>query len=223
MKRNIVYNQIAGQSIDRIEALSDGVFAIATTLLVLELKAPVNNVAQSELDLFNALIKESPSFISYILSFLTLGLLWTGQSVQYDYIIKYDRNLNWMTIFYLLLVSLLPFTTQFLDQHIMFRLAIGVYWLNLMLLGFVLYLHWSYAARKKYLSLSLEDEAIISFTYKRRIITILALYTLGAALCFIDTRLSVGFIFLVQLNSALALIGRGKALHFFRKKSNDDS
>ena len=72
------YNQIAGQSVERLAALSDGVFAVAMTLLVLDLRAPAAEAVHSELDLWHALGMLSPRLVMYMMSFMTLGIFWSG-------------------------------------------------------------------------------------------------------------------------------------------------
>lgn len=94
------YNKIAGQRVQRIEALSDGVFSIAMTLLVFNLKDPVGGLVQSDTQLLHALYDTLPELLTYFLSFMTLGIFWTGQSTQFAYIEKYDRNLNWISLFF---------------------------------------------------------------------------------------------------------------------------
>ena len=68
------YNLFAGQSLNRISALSDGVFAIAMTLLVLDLHVPSVQGINTERGVWQALIALSPRFVAYLMSFLTLGL-----------------------------------------------------------------------------------------------------------------------------------------------------
>ena len=200
------YNKIAGQNVKRVEALSDGVFAIAFTLLVLEIKVPVAEHITTETGLLQSLTPLLPKFLSYFLSFMTMGIFWTGQSTQFNYIERYDRNLNWMTLFFLLVISLFPFTTAFLGEHIHFKLAIAFYWLNILLAGIFIYYHWVYA--KKHQFLSIEGEALkeIDRALRKRVIIAQALYLGGALLCFIHPYLSIGFIILVQLNYAFAII-----------------
>jgi uncharacterized membrane protein len=70
------YNQIAGRSLDRIAALSDGVFAIAMTLIVLGIRVPALGAAATDHDLWDELGKLAPQFVTYLLSFLTLGIFW---------------------------------------------------------------------------------------------------------------------------------------------------
>ncbi|MDR3711683.1 MAG: TMEM175 family protein [Puia sp.] len=199
------YNQIAGQKVQRIEAISDGVFAIALTLLVLDIKVPIGETVRSERELFDSFCQLTPRFLSYFLSFMTLGIFWTGHTAQFSYIEKSDRNLNWISLFFLLFVSVIPFTTAFLSEHIHFRLAIGVYWLNIFLLGFMLYVHWRYAARKGFLSIPAEETGSVDKAVRRRIVIAQLLYLGGALLCFVSNYLSIFVIIAVQLNYALAI------------------
>ncbi|MES1225814.1 MAG: TMEM175 family protein, partial [Bacteroidota bacterium] len=169
------YNLIAGQNVKRIEALSDGVFAIALTLLVLEIKVPEVH-AQTEKDLLNALGELTPKFLSYFLSFMTMGIFWTGQALQLSYIENYNRDLNWNSLFFLLCVSLLPFTTAFLGQYTTFKLAIGIYWLNILLLGMLLFIHWNYAYKNGFISVKGDQLENINKAVRKRIIIAQLLY-----------------------------------------------
>ncbi len=62
-----VYNRIAGQNLERLAALSDGIFAVAMTLLVFDLRVPVSGAIHSEQDLWDALVKLLPSLITYFM------------------------------------------------------------------------------------------------------------------------------------------------------------
>ena len=70
---NSSYNQIAGQNAERLAALSDGIFAIAMTLLVLDLRVPAAEAIHSEHDLWHVLVRLSPRLVTYVTTFLTLG------------------------------------------------------------------------------------------------------------------------------------------------------
>lgn len=200
------YNQIAGQRLNRVEALTDGVFAIAMTLLVLELRVPVDKVIHSEKELWQMLVDLRVELLTYFLSFMTLGIFWLGQSVQFQYIAKSDRNLFWINIFFLMIVSLVPFTTSFLSRHVEFKLAIGVYWLNIFLLGLIIYINWIYVVSHEYTEEGIPIETI-NKVVKKRVIVAQSLYALGALLCFISTYLSIFFIIAVQLNYAFVFFG----------------
>ena len=192
----------------RIEALSDGVFAIAMTLLILDIKVPISEAIYTERDLIKAFLGLTPKLLSYLLSFITLGIYWAAQSTQFHFISKIDRNLNWIDLFFLLFVSLIPFTTAFLSQYITFRFAILVYWLNIIMLGLILALHWNYANKNNFILLNENENAQVTKAIKRRVVESSLLYTLGALLSFINPYLSLLVLISIQLNYALALISR---------------
>lgn len=196
------YNRLAGQSVERLAALSDGIFAVAMTLLVLELHAPASEAMHSERDLQTALLALAPKLLVYLMSFLTLGIFWVGQQTQLSHLESSNRNLTWIHIGFLFAVSLIPFSTAVLGEHLEFRTAILFYWLNLLLLGVMLFSSWGYAMRAKLVREDLPAE--IPKAICRRIWIGQALYALGALLCLYSTHLSVAVIFLVQLNYAIA-------------------
>ena len=140
------YNQIAGKSIERIAALSDGLFAIAMTLLILELRPPTADAIRSEVELWHALVALSAQLIMYLIGFLTLGIFWIGQQSQLSQFAHADRNLTWIHIGFLAAVALMPFSTALLAHFITYRVALFVYWLNMLLLGIGLYGSWAYAS-----------------------------------------------------------------------------
>src|SRR2546425_1285953 len=103
------YNEIAGQNVERLAALSDGVFAVAMTLLVLDLRAPAVEAVHNEHDLWRALVTLSPRLIMYLMSFMTLGIFWVGQQTQLNHLVRSDRNLTWIHIAFLCAVAIMPF------------------------------------------------------------------------------------------------------------------
>ena len=76
------YNQITGQSLERLAALSDGIFAVAMTLLVLDLHVPASEVIHSQGQLWHTLAEAVPQLVSYIMSFITLAIFWNGQQAH---------------------------------------------------------------------------------------------------------------------------------------------
>lgn len=201
------YNRIAGHDIGRIIAISDAVFGVAMTLLVLEIKIP--EIEGSEWDLMLAFLKLMPKFLVYFLSFLTAGIFWMGQAAQFEHIKKSDRNLNWINLIFLLFVSVLPFTTAFLGDYIDYNFGIALYWLNLFLMGLMLYINWHYVTKNNFVEKEVQEE--VSDAIKRRIIVSQSLYFGGALLCFINSYLAISVIIAIQLNYAFA---------FFREKQN---
>jgi uncharacterized membrane protein len=197
-----LYNKIANQSLERLAALSDGVFAFALTLLVLDLRVPVAATIHSDRELWHALILLSPSIVMYLMSFLTLGIFWNGQQTQMNHLARCDRDLTWMYIAFLFAVTLTPFSTKLLAAFIDYRTALVVYWLNILWMGAVLYGSWRYASRA---GLIKEDVTVqVRRAIRRRVVIAQTLYGFGALLCVIGTRWSIAFIFLVQLYYAIA-------------------
>jgi len=195
------YNQIAGRSVERLAALSDGVFAVAMTLLVLDLHAPAADAIHSEADLGRALLELAPRLLVYLMSFLTLGIFWVGQQAQLNVMARSNRDLSWLHLGFLFAVSLMPFSTALMAQFIAFRLALLLYWANVLLLGALLFATWRYATRAGLLA----DAGVeMRVAVERRIVVAQALYAAGSALCVFNTYVSLGFIVLVQLNYAIA-------------------
>jgi uncharacterized membrane protein len=197
-----LYNRVAGQNVDRLAALSDGIFSVAMTLLVLDLRVPAAEAIHSEHDLRRVLIALSPRLVVFLMSIMTNGIFWVGQQTQLNYFARSDRNLVWIHIAFLCCVSVTPFSTALLAEFIHYRTALLVYWSNILLLGLTLLWSWSYATRAHLLVDDLPPEvhpAII-----RRILIAQSLYAAGAALCFFNTYYSIAAIVLVQLNYAIA-------------------
>jgi len=196
------YNHFAGQSAERLAALSDGVFAVAMTLLVLDLHAPAMEVVHSEADLLAALWALGPRLLVYMMSFLTLGIFWVGQQTQLNFIERSNRHLSWIHLGFLFAVTLMPFSTALMAEFIAYRPALVLYWLNILGLGVLLFLSWWYLERAALVKPGLTPG--IAAAVCRRIIYSQSLYAVGAALCVFSTTLSLGFIVLVQLNYAIA-------------------
>jgi uncharacterized membrane protein len=198
------YNIFAGHDLQRIKALADGVFSIAMTILVLELSIPFLGSVHSEGDLWIVLLQVAPRLLVYFMSFITLGIFWTGHSLQYTFITESDRHLNWISIFFLMFVALIPFSTAFLTEYITFKLAIGVYWLNILILGIFTYVHWQYACKSGSISHEIPDFENTDKSLRNRIITAQIFYAIAALLCFISTYLSIAVLIAIQLNYAFA-------------------
>jgi len=196
------YNQVAGRALERIAALSDGVFAIAMTLIVLEIHVPDPGPVRSDQDLLAAVATLSPRIVTYLLSFLTLGIIWSGQQTQLSYFARADRHVSWLHLALLASVALMPFSTSLLSEFISFRVALLLYWLNIVVFGVILYAAWSYALHAALLREDLPPGA--SHAIKRRIVVAQALYAFGALLCVVSTYASIAFIVAVQLNFAVA-------------------
>ena len=208
------YHRFAGTSLQRLAALSDGVFAVATTLLVLDLKAPIlpkrtqhpiwsAGGSGSEHALVHDLLHQvGPHLLPYAMSFLTLGIFWVGQQTQLESFTRSTRELTWIHLTFLLGVTLMPFSTALLAGDITYRVSMGVYWLNLLALGGVLFASLHYAESAGLMSE--ETTAEMRTALKRRIIVYQCLYAFAALSCLVNTYLAIGLLILFQFNAVLA-------------------
>src|SRR5258708_6543083 len=126
-----------------------------------------------------------------------LGVFWVGQQSQLNLLAQSDRKFTWIHLVFLLVVSLMPFSTALLASFITYRLAFVVYWLNILFPGIMLFVSVQYAWRAGLVKENTTTE--IRSAHERRIIISQALYAFCALLCIVNTYLSVACIILMQL------------------------
>jgi uncharacterized membrane protein len=131
----------------RIEAFSDGVFAIAITLLVLELKPP-----SQKHSVWHGLVQDWPQFAAYLTSFFIIGIMWVNHHSMFKTIVRADRWLLFLNLFLLLWTTLLPFPTGLVADHLRdggadAAVAEAVYSANLTLAAIAFSLIWMRAVR----------------------------------------------------------------------------
>jgi uncharacterized membrane protein len=124
----------------RVEALSDGVFAIVVTLLVLEIKVPHVEAHDSLPELASALWALAPKFVSWVISFVTVCVIWLNHHRLFRLTGRIDNGLFWRNANLLLWTSFIPFPTALMGDYPGNTLAVSFYGLVmfLMALGFVL-------------------------------------------------------------------------------------
>lgn len=110
----------------RIEALVDGIFAVAMTLLVIDLRLPEHLRVTSDAQLRDALVELLPNLYSWLVSFIVLGIFWVANHRVYSHVRHVDGGLVWRTILMLGGASLLPFASA-VNGHFFSQLAQGVY------------------------------------------------------------------------------------------------
>lgn len=121
-----------GISKQRLEALSDGVYAVALTLLVLDLKLPTQSYAGGEHALSNALYQLLPNLLTWLLSFWVLSVYWLAQVRLYRLTKEPDLVMVRIGLTELALISLLPFSTSLIAEHGSHPIAAVIYSLNLL-------------------------------------------------------------------------------------------
>ena len=147
-----------------MEAFSDGVFAIAITLLVLEIAVP----AGSEADLLGAVLDQWPSYLAYLVSFSTIGAVWLEHTVITEFLERATSVFIRLNLLLLLVVSFLPFPTKLLGEYVgeeaPARVAVTIYGLNLFLASALVSLLWRYAVRERLIRPDIADSDVKMIT-----------------------------------------------------------
>ena len=102
----------------RVEAFSDGVMAIAITLLVLNLHVPSSAEVDAAGGLFTALAHNWPAYVAYLASFVTIGIIWLNHHALIETIATFDWTLHWLNLLLLLGVATLPFSTALMAEYV---------------------------------------------------------------------------------------------------------
>jgi uncharacterized membrane protein len=128
----------------RIAALIDGIFAVAMTLLVLDLKLREGVKLSDDAQVWRQLVELRSSFSTYILSFVVLGAFWIGHHSLFHFVRRVNRGLLWLNLLFLLFVTLVPFSANLLSNYSSLHVPVAVFGGNLLLLTLVSLLQLSY-------------------------------------------------------------------------------
>jgi len=193
---------VAGLTTGRITAFSDGVFSIAITLLVLNLQIPKGITSLT--DLLNRLQALWPNLMSYILSFVIIGIYWVAHHNMFHYIKRSNRMFLWINILLLMCVAFIPFPAgllgqfSFVSQSSLAKVAEIIYACNLILTNLMLSLLWWYATSHHRLVDQDIDPHFVN-TVNRRNMTAPVVYAASIGLSFLNVYLSLIVFFLFPL------------------------
>jgi len=150
----------------RLEAFSDGVFAIAITLIVLDIAVPAGH----QDDLLRAVAHLWPAYLAYVVSFATIGAVWLGHNAVTDYLDHADGTFVRLNLLLLLFVAFLPFPTRLFADNIgknaQERVAATIYGSTLLLTLSLLWVLWRYAVREHLVRPDAADEEIQLLTQR---------------------------------------------------------
>ena len=170
----------AWETTSRIETLVDGIFAIALTLLVLNLSIPQLTNSMSNIAVEDYLIGLIPDLFTYALSFVILAIFWRINHQQFYRIKRANNVLLWITVIWLLFVALVPFSTSLMGGYGETQAANIFFNINLLLIGIFSGLIWYYATRKDFIE-ELSREKIIELNKLNLMLPIAALIAIGAS------------------------------------------
>lgn len=135
------------ESLKRLGGFSDGVFAVAITILVLSLAVPVIPKALVKVRLGKALTDMLPHFQGYVLSFLIIGLFWLAHQFIFKQLVKYDRWLFWLNLLFLMIVVFVPYATELMNKYGSYWLPVVIYAVTMTSAGVVIAALFAYATR----------------------------------------------------------------------------
>jgi len=159
---NQLHNELRREfQLERLILFSDAVFAIAITLLVIEIKIPDKELLKehgglSDVTISNALSELVPKFVGFLVSFLLIGLYWSIHHRMFGFVTSYDRKLLFLNLVFLFFVALMPFSTGFYSEFAgselfekQLKVPMTFYVLNFCSVGFVNYFMWRRIGNKK--------------------------------------------------------------------------
>ncbi|MBK9093225.1 MAG: DUF1211 domain-containing protein [Anaerolineae bacterium] len=179
---------------ERIGSFSDGVFSIAITLLVLEVKVPDDITG----GLITALPVILPKLLAHVISFAVLGIYWVGHHNMFLHIRRHDRWLLWMNILFLLFVASMPFAAALIIHYPDDQLALIFYALMLIGAGLALNLTWRYATKQRRLVPAELDADLIAFVNRRQLMAPMV-YVIAVLVSFLNLNVAKLLFILVPL------------------------
>ncbi|MBD3398246.1 DUF1211 domain-containing protein [Candidatus Micrarchaeota archaeon] len=158
-------------SSSRIQALADGVFAFAMTLLVLNLILPDPINLPPEAQLNQLLVEQTRAFFNYGLSFILLAIFWTVHTQQFHVIKATNSTHTWINLMILMFVVLIPFSTSVMADYPNDTVANALFAANLFIVGSAYFLNWAYATSKHRLIDKDIEERAIEIAKRRSLLT----------------------------------------------------
>ncbi|MES2329151.1 MAG: TMEM175 family protein [Bacteroidota bacterium] len=202
--------------LERLILFSDAVFAIAITLLVIELKIP----ELEEHETLIAALSRAGSFYSFFglaLSFAIIGQFWTNHHKLFGYVNNYTGQLLWLNLHTLFWTILMPFSTALTSKYAGHDDVWMLYCINLFMIGICIYFLWRYITNPKRNLSWVAHDPVIRKMARVRSLTVALIFLSGAVLCLFNwepTSFAARFVFFLIM-PAMFIISRK-----YRKKNN---
>jgi len=209
-----------GLGTNRVEALADGIFAVAMTLLVLDVRPPTDLTKP----LSAWFLSEWPRLFAYALSFALLGVYWVSHHAHFQYIRRTNRPLLWINILFFLFISLIPFSASWLADSFRSRYpyqetVLIVYGLHLIVIAALVALHWWYGSSNHLLTGGKTIDSHFSLSVYRRVAISPIICLIAIALSFV---FPVGSIICYSLIPIIYIFPSHVDLHWTRGHSNGE-
>lgn len=170
---------------NRVEALTDGIFAIAMTILALNIAVPSVPTESAVMEIPRFLKGLWHVLLNYAISFILLGVFWIIHHRQFHRIKHIDEKLLWLNMLNLMFIVLIPFSTSLMSGYDNVQIADVVFEINLLIAGLFCFLQWSYATKNRHLVDPELDQSIIDAGKKKNLVIPLVSIA-GMALSFIS-------------------------------------
>jgi uncharacterized membrane protein len=191
--------------LERLIFFSDAVFAIAVTLLALEIRLPAGQEIMDHAQLLNALLGIWQKYLAYLISFLVIGLFWISHHRKFRYIERYDHRLLVLNLWFLMIIAFVPFPTSVLSEY-GDRVGTIFYALTMMFAGLALTAVWWHAARHNHLLTPHMDAGIRRRQFVGLFLTI-AVFGLSIGVAFINDNLAkLCWLFLLPVSLTMSKI-----------------
>ncbi len=200
----------------RLEAFSDGVFAVAITLLALDVRLPVLPASATDEELYRAVLALAPKLVTYFLTFVLVGMFWIAHHRVFAAIRRVDRAMLWLNLILLLWICLVPLSAAALSAHPYTRTGVTVYGLNVICIGISLFSVWHHACRKKLLHPQ-TDPGFIRLSYYRTMVGT-PVYAVAVAVSFWSPKVSCVIFFF----ALIMYLVPGQVDRYFTKTNSDE-
>ncbi len=192
---NAFSSSVMGLSKSRIEGLADGVFAFAMPLLILMISPPAIDAVEQ---LPGVLQASWAKYLSYVASFVMLGVYWINHRNQFHFVHRTDRPFLWINVLFLMSIALLPFSSGLLGTYGEQPVVVAIYGLHMTFIWLLLYCNWRYATNDFHLVEHNLDPVIIKLT-SRRILTGPALFLPAVVLSFFSPACAIVIYLLIPV------------------------
>jgi len=183
---------------NRVDALTDGVFAIAATLLVIEIKLPNIPTPHTQQQVLNSLLEVVPSFVAFAISFFTILIYWINHDGISKAIKYYNHRGSWLNIILLFFIVIIPFPTKFIAEYPTELVSVVTYGITMMLLGASAnLLFWYLAFRANLLDPKISMKARRSIM--KKFLFGPTLYLVATALAFVNVYISISIFIITPI------------------------
>jgi uncharacterized membrane protein len=206
---NKLHNELKKEfQLERLILFSDAVFAIAITLLVIEIKIPeIHEKPVTDNAVLHKLAELIPKFVGFLVSFLLIGQYWIVHHRMFSFVINFTDRLIWLNILFLFAIALMPFSTGFYSEYVLRGVVTPVifYTANIALLGLANFLMWRYLSNQKN-NLTENLTPALAKYFSLRALTVPTIFVIFPLFIYINQRSHSSYRYLFLLSCVLSLI-----------------